>query len=133
MDSDNLFWGFDDRGVNALLRLKLMKGYEYYVGYDLQEYGGRDEVLLIAPHREKTQAFFGQVRTDDDWSATLHLSAGLRYNSPSDAEARPSGRRPRSTTSRRTCSFAATWARRSSCRRRKSCMRSIRSSAAIRT
>lgn len=86
VDSDNLFWGFDDRGLNALLRLKLMKGYEYYVGYDLQEYGGRDEVLLIAPHREKTQAFFGQMRTDDDWSATLHLSAGLRYNSPSDAE-----------------------------------------------
>lgn len=86
VDSDNLFWGFDDRGINALLRLKLMKGYEYYVGYDLQEYGGRDEVLLIAPHREKTQAFFGQVRTDDDWSTTLHLSAGLRYNTPSDAE-----------------------------------------------
>jgi vitamin B12 transporter len=86
VDSDNLFWGFDDRGVNALVRLKLMKGYEYYVGYDLQEYGGRDEVLLIAPNREKTQAFFGQVRTDDDWSTTLHLSAGLRYNSPSDAE-----------------------------------------------
>lgn len=86
VDSDNLFWGFDDRGVNALVRLKLMKGYEYYLGYDLQEYGGRDEVLLIAPHREKTQAFFGQVRTDDDWSDTLHLSAGLRYNSPSDAE-----------------------------------------------
>jgi vitamin B12 transporter len=86
VNSDNLFWGFDDRGLNALLRLKLMKGYEYYVGYDLQEYGGRDEVLLIAPHREKTQAFFGQVRTDDDWSTTLHLSAGLRYNTPSDAE-----------------------------------------------
>ena len=86
VDSDNRFWGFDDRGVNALFRLKLMKGYEYYVGYDMQEYGGRDEVLLIAPHREKTQAFFGQVRTDDDWSTSLHLSAGLRYNSPSDAE-----------------------------------------------
>jgi outer membrane cobalamin receptor len=86
VDSDNLFWGFDDRGVNALVRLKLMKGYEYYLGYDLQEYGGRDEVLLIAPHREKTQAVFGQVRTDDDWSDTLHLSAGLRYNSPTDAE-----------------------------------------------
>jgi vitamin B12 transporter len=86
VDSDNLFWGFDDRGINALFRLKLHKGFEYYIGYDLQQYGGRDEVLLIADHREKTQAFFGQVRTDDDWSTRLHLSAGLRYNEPSDAE-----------------------------------------------
>ncbi len=45
-----------------------MKGYEYYVGYDLQEYGGRDEVLLIATSPRETHAFFGQVRTDDDWS-----------------------------------------------------------------
>jgi vitamin B12 transporter len=72
--------------VNALLRLKLNEGFEYYVGYDMQEYGGRDEVLLIAPNKEKTQAFFGQIRTHDDWNAKLHLSAGLRYNTPSDAE-----------------------------------------------
>ncbi|MEJ0039333.1 MAG: TonB-dependent receptor [Gammaproteobacteria bacterium] len=86
VDSDNLFWGFNDKGANALLRLKLNQGYEYYVGYDVQQYSGRDEVLLIADHEEKTQAVFGQVRTDDDWSKTLHLSAGLRYNKPSEAE-----------------------------------------------
>ena len=86
VDSDNLFWGFDDRGVNALLRLQSGKGFDYYLGYDMQKYGGRDEVLLIADHRETTQAFFGQVRTNEDWSKSLHLSAGLRYNSPSDAE-----------------------------------------------
>ena len=85
VDSDNLFWGFNDQGANALLRLKLNKGFEYYLGYDVQKYGGRDEVLLIADHKEETQAFFAQVRTDDDWSTTLHLSGGLRYNSPSDS------------------------------------------------
>ena len=86
VDSDNLFWGFNDQGVNALVKLKLNRGYEYYVGYDLQKYSGLDEVLLIADHEEKTQAFFAQVRTDDDWSTKLHLSAGLRYNSPSEAD-----------------------------------------------
>ncbi|MEJ1964841.1 MAG: TonB-dependent receptor [Gammaproteobacteria bacterium] len=86
VDSDNLFWGFNDQGANALVRLKLTKGLEYFLGYDLQKYGGRDEVLLIAQHKEQTQAFFGQVRTDDDWSKTLHLTAGLRYNEPDTAE-----------------------------------------------
>jgi len=87
VDSDNLFWGFNDKGANALLRLKLNPGYEYYLGYDVQQYSGKDEVLLIAQHEEKTQAVFGQVRTDDEWSKTLHLSAGLRYNKPSEADA----------------------------------------------
>jgi len=86
VDSDNLFWGFDDQGINALLKLQLNKGFDYYLGYDMQRYGGRDEVLLIADHKEKTQAFFGQVRTNDDWSTTLHFTAGLRNNSPSDSE-----------------------------------------------
>ena len=86
LDSDNLFWGFNDQGINALMRLKLTKGFDYYVGYDFQKYGGRDEVLLIAPNSEKTSAFFGQVRTNDDWNEKLHLTAGLRRNEPSEAE-----------------------------------------------
>lgn len=87
VDSDNLYWGFYDYGANALLRLGgLTKGLDYYVGYDVQKYGGRDDVLLIADNSEKTQAFFAQVRTTDDWMQNLHLTAGLRYNDPSDAE-----------------------------------------------
>ncbi len=83
---DNAFWGFHDYGANALLRLKLNEGLEYFLGYELQKYGGRDDVLIIADNNEQTQAFIGQVRTTDDFSSKLHLSAGLRYNSPSDAE-----------------------------------------------
>lgn len=86
VDSDNLYWGFYDYGANALLRLGLTKGLDYYVGYDVQKYGGRDDVLLIADNSEKTQAFFAQVRTTDDWLENLHLSAGVRYNDPGDAE-----------------------------------------------
>ena len=83
---DNAFWGFHDYGANALVRLKLHDGFEYSVGYDLQKYGGQDDVLLIARNNEQTQAYFGRVATTDDFSTRLHLSAGLRYNSPSDAE-----------------------------------------------
>jgi len=83
---DNAFWGFEDYGVNALMRFKGARGLEYSVGYDLQRYGGQDDVLLIARNKEQTQAYFGQIRTSDDFSKKLHLSLGLRYNAPSDAD-----------------------------------------------
>jgi outer membrane cobalamin receptor len=86
VDSDNLYWGFSDYGVNALMKLKLHKGFEYFLGYDMQKYGGSDEVLLIADNLEKTDAYFAQIRTTEDWVENLHLSAGFRYNAPSDAE-----------------------------------------------
>jgi outer membrane cobalamin receptor len=86
VDADNLYWGFNDYGVNALMRLKLHKGFEYFLGYDTQKYGGRDEVLLIADNHEKTDAYFAQVRTTDEWVENLHLTAGFRYNAPSDAD-----------------------------------------------
>jgi len=83
--NDDTFWGFSDYGANALVRLKLNEGLEYFLGYDIQRYGGRDEELLIAPNKEQTQAYFGQIRTTDDFSSRLHLSAGVRHNAPSDA------------------------------------------------
>jgi vitamin B12 transporter len=83
---DQTFWGFHDYGVNTLMRVKGARGLEYSVGYDLQRYGGQDDVLLIAKNNEQTQAYFGQVRTGEDFSKKLHLALGLRYNSPSDAE-----------------------------------------------
>ncbi len=58
VDADGLYWGFNDYGLNALMRLKLNKGFEYFVGYDTQKYGGRDEVLLIADNHEQTDAWF---------------------------------------------------------------------------
>jgi vitamin B12 transporter len=79
---DNAFWGFDDRGVNALARFSFTKGVDYFVGYDLQRYGGRDEVLFIAPTKEQTQAVFAQVRTTPDLIPNAHFAAGVRYNDP---------------------------------------------------
>lgn len=45
----NAFWGYDDRGINGLARFTVTNGVEAFLGYDLQRYGGRDEVLLIEP------------------------------------------------------------------------------------
>lgn len=79
---DDAFWGYDDRGINALVRFNFTPGVEYVAGYDLQRYGGRDEVLFIAPNKETTQAFFGQVRVTPELLPKTHLAAGVRYNSP---------------------------------------------------
>ena len=80
------FWGFHDYGVNAMAKLTPAKGVETLVGYDLQEYGGRDDVLLIAQQNEKTQAVFGQLRLTPDLIPRVHLAAGVRYNAPSVGE-----------------------------------------------
>jgi outer membrane cobalamin receptor len=79
---DDAFWGFDDRGINALARFSFSKGVEYYAGYDFQRYGGRDEVLFIAPTKEETQAVFAEVRTTPDLLPNTHFAAGVRHNSP---------------------------------------------------
>ena len=59
---DHEFWGFNDYGVNAMAKFTPTTGVETYLGYDLQTYGGRDDVLIIAQQKETTQAVFGQVR-----------------------------------------------------------------------
>jgi outer membrane cobalamin receptor len=79
---DDAFWGYDDRGINALSKFKLSEGIEAYVGYDLQRYGGRDEVLVIEQHKEQTQAVFAQIHLSPEAIPNTHLSAGLRYNHP---------------------------------------------------
>jgi outer membrane cobalamin receptor len=77
------FWGYKDYGLNALGKLDLAKGLEAYFGYDLQRYGGRDEVLVIEQQDEQTQAVFGQLRLTPEMLPGLKLAAGFRYNAPS--------------------------------------------------
>ncbi len=60
------FWGYRDYGANALAKLSLTKGLDYYIGYDMQRYNGKDEVLVIQSQTETTNAIFGQVRTTND-------------------------------------------------------------------
>ncbi|WP_019517618.1 TonB-dependent receptor plug domain-containing protein [Sphingomonas sp. Mn802worker] len=74
------FWGFKDYGGSALAQLRLHRGLEYLIGYDFQQFNGRDDVLLIGATNERVHAGTFQVRTTDDLSRRARASAGLRYN-----------------------------------------------------
>ena len=77
---DKTYWGYEDFGVSALARLNVHKGFEYQLGYDFQNFNGRDDVLLIAQRTEKVHALIGQVLTTDDLIRNARFSAGVRYN-----------------------------------------------------
>ena len=77
--SDHEIWRFHDRGVNALGRYVVQPGLEIWGGYDLQSYGGKDDVLIIAPQHETAHAVFAQVRVGPELLPRTHLSAGVRH------------------------------------------------------
>ncbi|MGB7220014.1 MAG: TonB-dependent receptor [Vicinamibacterales bacterium] len=80
------YWGFSDYGANLLAKLTPTRGFEYFAGYDFQNYKGEDVVLLIAPNTETVHAIFGQVRTTRDLLRNATVSAGVRYNAPTNSE-----------------------------------------------
>jgi vitamin B12 transporter len=84
--SDQAFWGFKDHGINLLAKLTPNRGFEYFTGYDFQNYSGRDDELLIAPNTERVHAVFGQVRTTRDLFSKGTAAFGLRYNAPTNAD-----------------------------------------------
>lgn len=77
---DLLYWGYQDYGLAALAKLSLVRGYEAQLGYDFQNFKGRDEVLLIERQTEQVHAVVAQLRTTDDLFETAHFAAGVRYN-----------------------------------------------------
>lgn len=83
---DLTYWGYEDYGVAVLAKLNLHRGFEYQLGYDYQNFNGRDEVLLIAQQTERVHALVAQVRTTDDLFANAHLAAGVRYNRTKESE-----------------------------------------------
>lgn len=83
---DLTYWGYEDYGVSVLAKLNLHRGLEYQLGYDVQNFNGRDEVLLIAPRTEKVHAFIAQARTTDDLVRNAHLAAGVRFNRTDGAD-----------------------------------------------
>lgn len=74
------YWGFRDYGASAATKLNLTRGLEYHLGYEFQNYTGRDDYLMIAEGGEKVHAAFAQVRTTSDLFSRGSLAAGLRYN-----------------------------------------------------
>lgn len=86
--ADRDFWGFKDYGVNALAQLSSATNLDYFIGYDFQSYGGRDDVLLIAPNEERVHALFGQIRTTPELSERARAAFGVRRNDPSVSQSK---------------------------------------------
>ena len=74
------YWGYQDVGINAAAVLKPHDYFEYHIGYDFQRYEGEDEYLLIAKQQEEVNAFFAQVRSDDDLSERARFALGVRQD-----------------------------------------------------
>ena len=58
-------------------------GIETYLGYDYQNYNGKDVVLVIEPKTEHVHAVFGEIATTHDLISNAQFAAGFRFNDPS--------------------------------------------------
>lgn len=83
---DLTYWGYEDYGVSVLAKIDLTRGFQVDLGYDLQNFNGRDEVLLIASQTQRVQAVIAQVRTTDHLIADVRLSAGVRFDRTDDGD-----------------------------------------------
>lgn len=80
--NDRSFWGYEDRGLNAMAEFRLQRGFEYVLGFDHQRYSGEDDVWRIADQQETVNAVFAQIRTTPDLLDNTMLAFGVRYNRP---------------------------------------------------
>jgi outer membrane cobalamin receptor len=83
VDSDHLFWGYEDYGVTGVAELHTPGSFEYAVGYDYQRFWGEDEVWLIQDKTETAQGVYGQIRTSPEQLKNTALALGVRYNTTS--------------------------------------------------
>ena len=81
--NDGTYWGYEDYGVTAMTRIETDTGFDFAAGYEHQRFSGSDDVLLIADQTESVDAFFGQVRTNENLFANTRMALGFRHNSPS--------------------------------------------------
>ena len=84
--NDRTFWGYSDRGINAMAKISTNGGVEYIFGYDQQKFSGEDDVWRIAQLEEDVDAYFAQIRTTEDLLENTTLALGVRYNSPKNTE-----------------------------------------------
>jgi vitamin B12 transporter len=84
--NDNSYWGYDDFGLNAMVKFRLNEGFEYVVGFDHQNFSAEDEVWRIADLEETVNAVFFQVRTTTDLMENTALAFGARRNQPSNSQ-----------------------------------------------
>jgi vitamin B12 transporter len=83
IESDHLFWGYEDYGVTAVADIHPGGPVEISVGYDYQRFWGEDEVWLIEDKTETAQAVYGQIRSSRSQLENSSVALGLRYNTTS--------------------------------------------------
>lgn len=84
--NDHSYWGYEDYGFNAMVKINSNYGLEYIVGYDQQNFSGSDEVWRIGDQEETVNAGFVQLRTTQELMENTSLALGIRRNSPSKAD-----------------------------------------------
>jgi vitamin B12 transporter len=80
---DDGFWGYSDRGVNIMSKFRFNSWFDNVLGYDFQNYTGRDAVLVITQKTESVNALFGQIATAPELIDHTIFAVGVRYNMPS--------------------------------------------------
>jgi vitamin B12 transporter len=78
--NDADFWGFEDYGLNAMIRAQQQSGSEWVFGLDTQRYSGEDQVLLIETQTETVNALFGQYRPNLSSLPNTRLAVGARHS-----------------------------------------------------
>lgn len=81
--NDDDFWGYQDYGLNLMTEIKGTDYLDYTLGYDYQNFSGKDDVLLIEQSSEQVQSIFAQVASKSSWLEDTAISIGTRYNKPS--------------------------------------------------
>lgn len=84
--SNNLYWGYEDKGVNALVKWTPGGPFEYLAGYDYQTYTALDQVWQIEQTEEDVQAVFAQLRSSPELFKNASFAAGVRHNRTGDVE-----------------------------------------------
>ncbi len=84
--NDDTYWGYEDYGINAMTEISWGDHFTYVVGFDQQNFSAEDDVWRVADQKERVNAVFAQVRTNESLFEGTMLAFGVRKNRPSDAD-----------------------------------------------
>ena len=80
------YWGYKDRGINAMVEIDNVGNLEYVVGFDHQKYSAEDDVWRVADMEETVDAVFVQVRSSEQLFDNTMIALGVRNNRPSKSD-----------------------------------------------
>lgn len=84
--NDQSYWGYEDYGFNAMAEIALGDLFTYVVGFDQQKFSAEDEVWRIGNQKERVNAAFMQVRSNEALLENTLIAIGARNNRPSEAD-----------------------------------------------